>query len=127
VNDIKDTIRRLYRQIDSYDEKRSQLSEGLEDLKRANKDYQTKVRGLLDIFKNPPPTINFSSSSKGGDRPVSFKSYESNRSSRSSSRSGTNAAVFDDDYEDDSSYDDYSQERHFTKSVENIEDESSEA
>lgn len=56
-----------------------------------------------------------------------FQSYDSNLSSRSSSRSGVNAAVFDDDYEEDSSYDDYPNERNFTKSVENIDDESSEA
>ncbi|XP_031558680.1 uncharacterized protein LOC116295093 isoform X2 [Actinia tenebrosa] len=130
VEDIKETIRRLYRQLDSYDEKRLQLNEGLESLKRANKDYELKVRDLLDVFKNPPATINFSSySSKASNRLGSglLQSYGSNQSSRSSSRSGTNAAVFDDDYEEDSYYDDYPNERNFTKSVENIDDDSSEA
>jgi len=126
-------IRRLYKQIDTYDAKRQELTQDFENLKRANRDYELKVKDLLDIFKNPPTVRVFSeiSPSKYIDRldPQGY-SYGSTRSSRSSSRSGyRDAAVFDDDYDgDDLSSEGNYDDRHFTKSIDNFEmDDTSEA
>lgn len=143
VQDIKEMIRKLYKQIDSYDSKRVELLQDFDNLKRANKDYEMKVKDLNDIFRNPPKVRVYSETTgphKYIDRLDTHSySYESTRSSRSSSpapgayRRGSKDAVFHDyddddddlsDVSDDQTYDD----RTFTKSIDNFEiDDTSEA
>jgi len=140
IEEAKDMVRRLYKQIDSYDAKRVSLLQDFEDLKRANKVYELKVKDLLDIFRNPPQIHVYSETSsptKYIDRlDTHGYSYSSTRgSSRSSSPPPTNYResrndVFHDDYDDDdlSSYEGNYDDRTFTKSIDNFEiDDTSEA
>lgn len=127
VQDIKEMIRKLYKQVDNYDAKRSELQDDMERLRKANKDFSTKVKDLHDILKNPPHVRVFSETSSPHNYIERLDtrnySYGSTRSSRSSSFRNDRGSAYDDYDDDDDDYlsDQKYDERTFTKSAENFE------
>ncbi|XP_020915664.1 uncharacterized protein LOC110253132 isoform X2 [Exaiptasia diaphana] len=126
VQDIKEMIRKLYKQVDNYDAKRVELQSDFENLRKANKDFSLKVKDLHDILKNPPHVRVFSETSSPNKyiERLDTRSYTyggSGRSSRSSSIRNDRGSAYDDYDDDDYLSDENYDERTFTKSAENFE------
>ncbi|XP_032221605.1 uncharacterized protein LOC116603988 isoform X2 [Nematostella vectensis] len=98
LSSIKQEIKRLYKQVDGYDDKYSSIRADLELLRRANKEYELKVRDYLDVF-DKKTTSSFVSTprvSSTGRVAGSYRSYSGlSDDSRSSSRSGIHLAGSD--------------------------------